>query len=172
MLQFPVATPIPKPTDSFCTQVSHIISLSSCHSFLWSQKALVSPRGVQNNTQTSQFRNWGSSMHGTHPNCWTVFPITPLPTLCIPCRPASSGKLQPPCLSSHNSSLLQCSSALFLSHLSCPLLKHPLFRGEHCCLHKFLPQERAGHDQRLPGLLPPYCFHTSCLSIDIINSRT
>ena len=126
-------------SDSFCTQVSHIISLSSCHSFLWSQKALVSPRGGWNNAYTPQFRNWGSSMHGTHLKRWTVFPITPLPTLCIPCKPASSGKLQPPCFSSHNSSLLQCSSALSLSHLSCPLLKHPLFGGEHCCLHKFLP---------------------------------
>lgn len=59
-------------------------------SFLWLRKVLVSSRGGWSNMQAPQFSNQGSSMNGTHANCWTVFLITLLPTLCTPGRSASS----------------------------------------------------------------------------------
>lgn len=108
-------------SDSFCTQVSHIISLSSCHSFFWIiQKGFDVPQGWWNNTYTPLsleipvLNAWDLLL-----KCWTVFPITPSPHFVFHAKASLSKATS---MLFFPQPLLQCSSALSLSHLSCPLL--------------------------------------------------
>lgn len=120
-------------------------------------------------------------MNGTHPKCWTVFPIIPLPHFALQAgQPPLWSKIPtsmpffpsflPPPVPSQPVFILSFMPSL----LKCPLLYKTF--PDHCCLQKFLLPlsiiETADHYQRFLSFVHIFLFPYILPFQTGINSRT